>query len=107
VIITRSAQLRQRRSVGLAATAAAALGLTLAGCALPGQLSASSSCNAFNKASAQAQQNIVVALYHKAHPEEPKLGPGAANAVLNVSYECQSSPTTKLGSLGDFNGSDG
>jgi hypothetical protein len=78
--------------------------LGLAACNVPGSLSASSSCADFNKASADDEQRIVVELYHKAHPSEPKSGPGAANAVMNVSYECNASPTRKLGDLGDFKG---
>jgi predicted small lipoprotein YifL len=75
---------------------------SLAACNLPGSLSSSSSCADFNKASAQSEQEIVIKLYHEAHPQDPKTGPAAANAIRNVSYECNSQPSRKLGDLGDF-----
>ena len=80
------------------------LAVGLSACNVPGSLSESSSCADFNKASADDEQRIVVEMYHKAHPSEPRTGPGAANAVMNVSYECTSSPSRKLGDLGDFKG---
>lgn len=92
-------------SRNLAASAlAVALAAVLAGCNAPGALGASSSCAAFNKSSVQAQQAIVLSLYHNAHPQEPKQGPGAANAILNVSYECSVEPASRLEDLGDFKG---
>lgn len=75
---------------------------SLAACNLPGSLSSSSSCADSNKASAQSEQEIVIKFYHEAHPQEPKTGPVVANAILNVSYECNSQPSLELGSLGDF-----
>jgi hypothetical protein len=93
------------RGHGMASAVATALAaVTLAGCNAPGALGASSSCATFNKSSVQAQQAIVLSLYHKAHPQEPKQGPGAVNAIFNVSYECSQEPASRLADLGDFKG---
>jgi hypothetical protein len=73
--------------------------------ALGGGLSASSTCADFANASADEQMSVVADLYHQAHPNEPKAGPGAANAVLNVSYKCSQTPTLVLGDLSDFRSS--
>ena len=97
----RTARTQLSRRVTMAAGVILA-GATMAGCSTSGGLSASSTCGDYLKASAADEQTIVDNLYHKAHPSEPAAGMGAANAVMNVGYECQSRPTTKLGSLGDF-----
>jgi len=95
----------RRRSIpgrGLVCLSLVLVGMGLASCGGSGQLSAASSCKDFNQATAQQQDDIVVHLYDQTHPDEPKDGPGAANAVFNVGYECQAQPRAELGKLGDF-----
>ena len=62
------------------------------------------SCSDFMKASAQDQIQLVQDLYHNAHPSDSATGMGAANAVMNVNYECGQAPSAKVGDLGDFHG---
>jgi hypothetical protein len=99
--VQRTTRAIRRRALICAAPIAGLL--TLTGCNLAHQgLSASSTCADYLKASASDQVNVVTKLYHDAHPQEPAAGPGAANAVFNVSYECQQQPAVSVGSLGDF-----
>ena len=80
--------------VGLLAT-------TMSACQLGG-ISGSSTCADYIKASAQDEQELVMTLYHQAHPSEPASSMGAVNAVMNVNYECQQAPSKRVGDLSVF-----
>lgn len=97
MFVNRSKMAVLIKSVALGTVLAA----TLAGCQ-NGGLTSSSTCSDYIKASAQEEMQLVQDLYHQAHAAEPAAGMGAANAVMNVSYECGQSPSQKVGDLGDF-----
>jgi hypothetical protein len=64
-------------------------------------LSAESTCEEFMAASREAQADIVEQLYRERHPERPANSMALGNALRNIEYTCQQSPSRQIGDI-DF-----